>query len=69
MTDYLINFAATLDPNSKKTLLAGQEWPKYTNDTRTLLVFKGLQSLGLMDDNYRAEALDFGTQLLLEYPM
>lgn len=70
MADYLINFAATLDPNSKTTLLAGQNWPQYTNESRTLLVFKdGLEPLGLTEDTYRADAIEFGTQVMLDYPL
>lgn len=70
MTDYLINFAVNLDPNNETTLLTGQEWPKYTNSSPQLLTFQdGLTPLTLIDDTYRAEAFDFGIQLLLNNPI
>lgn len=70
MTNYLINFVVNLDPNNKTTLLTGQKWPQYTNASRQLLTFQdGFVPLKLIDDTYRAEAMDFGIEAMLKYPL
>lgn len=70
MTDYLINFVVNLDPNNKRTLLTGQYWPKYTNSSPQLLTFQdGLFPLTLTSDTFRADAFDYGIQVLLNNPM
>jgi acetylcholinesterase len=70
MTDFLINFVVNLDPNNRTTPLTGQKWPKYTKAAPKLLTFQdGVVPLTLTDDTYRSEAFDFGTQVLLDYPI
>jgi acetylcholinesterase len=50
MRDYLINFAANLDPNYS----SGFNWPKWTSGSPTLLTFlDGLFPLALGQDMYR----------------
>lgn len=68
MTDFLINFAVNLDPNNKTDPI--QEWPKYTTSSPQLLTFlDGTVPFGLINDTYREEAMEFGIQVLLDYPM
>jgi len=56
MTDVLINFAATLDPNGK----TGIHWPKYTTSSPQLLTFlDGNVPLVITQDTFRAEAISF----------
>ncbi|GLB38556.1 putative type-B carboxylesterase lipase family protein [Lyophyllum shimeji] len=67
MADYLIRFAANLDPNPKSSV----QWPKYTTATRKLLTFTD----GLFDDEvitedtYRQEAMAFLTNVTLAHPI
>ncbi|KAJ3998821.1 Alpha/Beta hydrolase protein [Lentinula boryana] len=66
MADYLIRFAATLDPNGN----TGIEWPQYTTSSPNMLQFNdGLIPLTLSLDNYRESAISFTTQLLLANPV
>ncbi|KAJ3988381.1 Alpha/Beta hydrolase protein [Lentinula detonsa] len=66
MADYLIRFAATLDPNGD----TGIEWPQYTTSSPNMLQFNdGLIPLTLSLDNYRESAISFTTQLLLANPV
>ncbi|KAJ3863949.1 Alpha/Beta hydrolase protein [Lentinula novae-zelandiae] len=66
MADYLIRFAATLDPNGN----TGIEWPQYTTGSPNMLQFNdGLIPLTLSLDNYRESAMSFTTQLTLTNPV
>ncbi|KAJ4482483.1 Alpha/Beta hydrolase protein [Lentinula aciculospora] len=66
MADYLIRFAATLNPNGN----TGIEWPQYTSGSPNMLQFNdGLIPLTLSLDNYRESAISFSTQLLLVNPV
>ncbi|KAJ3729396.1 Alpha/Beta hydrolase protein [Lentinula raphanica] len=66
MADYLIRFAATLDPNGN----TGIEWPQYTTASPNMLQFNdGLIPLTLSLDNYRESALSFTAQLMLVNPV
>lgn len=66
MADYLIRFAATLDPNSK----TGLQWPKYTTSSPKLLTFlDGLIPEVITDDTYRKEAMAFITNVTLAHPI
>ncbi|KAJ3790209.1 Alpha/Beta hydrolase protein [Lentinula aff. detonsa] len=66
MADYLIRFAATLDPNGN----TGIEWPQYTTSSPNMLQFNdGLIPLTLSLDDYRESAISFTTQLLLANPV
>ncbi|KAG5352839.1 hypothetical protein C0989_000181 [Termitomyces sp. Mn162] len=57
MADYLIRFAANLDPNSIK----GIQWPKYDRKTRKLLTFNDdlISRESITEDNYRVGAMEF----------
>ncbi|KAF8073584.1 carotenoid ester lipase precursor [Lyophyllum atratum] len=67
MADYLIRFAANLDPNPKYST----PWPKYTTATRKLMTFTD----GIFDDEvittdtYRKEAMAFLTNVTLAHPI
>ncbi|KAF9265365.1 carotenoid ester lipase precursor [Marasmius fiardii PR-910] len=66
MADYLIRFAATLDPNGD----TGIPWPKYTTTSPNLLTFQDIfQSLVITQDTYRQEAMQVSTNILLEHPL
>ncbi|KAI0645330.1 carotenoid ester lipase precursor [Trametes meyenii] len=65
MADYLIRFASTLNPNGDGAF----HWPRYTQDNPQLLTFQdGEVPLALSLDTYRAEAIDYVTELSLAYP-
>ncbi|KAG7088708.1 hypothetical protein E1B28_012678 [Marasmius oreades] len=66
MADYLIRFAAILDPNGS----TGIPWPKYTTESPNMLTFQdGLPSLVITQDTYRKEAMEVATKILLEHPL
>jgi carboxylesterase type B len=66
MVDYLVRFAATLDPNGN----TGIEWPAYTTSSPNMLQFNdGLIPLSISQDTYRVAAMNFTTQLLLRDPV
>ncbi|KAF8964271.1 Alpha/Beta hydrolase protein [Flammula alnicola] len=66
MEDYLIRFAATLNPNS----LTSFQWPKYTLQSRQLLTFlDGLIPLIITADTYRQAAMNFVTNVTLATPV
>ncbi|KAG7088712.1 hypothetical protein E1B28_012681 [Marasmius oreades] len=67
MADYLIRFAANLDPNGN----TGIDWPKYTTATPNMLTFQddALQRLVITQDTYRKEALQVATRVLMEHPL
>ncbi|KAI0265655.1 carotenoid ester lipase precursor [Gloeopeniophorella convolvens] len=66
MTDYLIRFAATLNPNGKTNI----NWPRYTTQSPQLLTFlDGPTPEVITQDTYRAKQLAFMTQLFLENPI
>ncbi len=70
MADYLVNFVNKLDPNGK----TGISWPQYTTKSPQLLEFydlviSGLNGLKITNDDYRVDAMNFITQLSLQYPL
>ncbi|KAF9464209.1 carotenoid ester lipase precursor [Collybia nuda] len=66
MTDYLIRFATTLDPNGK----SGLQWPKYTTSSPKLLTFlDGLIPQIITQDTYRKEGMAFLTNITLAHPI
>ncbi|KAJ7660449.1 carotenoid ester lipase precursor [Mycena rosella] len=66
MTDYLINFATNLDPNGKTV----PNWPGYTTAAPNMMTFlDGLFPTTISQDTYRADAMNFLTQLTLEFPI
>lgn len=65
MADYLIRFAATLNPNGN-----GYQWPKYNLQTRQLLEFSdGFITLSTTTDTYRQEAMAAIIQATLANPI
>jgi len=68
MADYLIRFAAKLDPNGGNL----QQWPKYTATSRNLLTFQDglLQApLTITQDTFRTQAFNVMTNLSLAHPI
>jgi len=66
LTDYLINFATTLNPNGNTV----PNWPAYTTKTPNMMTFlDGLFPTTITQDTYRAEAIQFLTNLTLEFPI
>ncbi|KAI8974600.1 carotenoid ester lipase precursor [Trametes punicea] len=68
MTDFLIRFVHTLDPNGRP----GSEihWPAYTPESPRLLAFvEGEEALEVIPDTFREEAMDFLVSLALDQPM
>ena len=69
LTDYLIQFVATLDPNghSNRTI----SWPRYDSSRRQMLrvLDDKDESLAIGQDDAREEAMEFMTALSLRYPL
>ena len=66
MQDYLIRFAATLDPNGD----GAPYWPRYTNDAKQMLAFSDTEpKLSIMLDTYREEQMAYLTKLSLADPI
>ena len=66
MGDYLIRFAATLDPNGDGAF----PWPRYTTSEPKLLTFNdGPTPLNITMDTYRAPGMALLTKLSLEDPI
>lgn len=65
MTDFLVRFVHTLDPNGGTEI----HWPAYTSESPRLLAFvDGETSLEVIPDTFRKDAMDFVTQLSLAQP-
>ncbi|KAA1472212.1 carotenoid ester lipase precursor [Dentipellis sp. KUC8613] len=66
MADYLVRFAANLDPNGN----TGINWPKYTTESPNLLTFlDGSTPLTITQDTYRSDGFNALTKLSLEHPI
>ncbi|RPD60509.1 carotenoid ester lipase [Lentinus tigrinus ALCF2SS1-7] len=66
MGDYLIRFAATLDPNGDGAV----QWPRYTNSAPLMLTFNDAQpTFNVTRDTYREEEMKYLTKLSLADPM
>ncbi|EIW58886.1 carotenoid ester lipase precursor [Trametes versicolor FP-101664 SS1] len=66
MTDYLVRFVTTLNPNG----LGAYFWPNYLPNCTQLLTFlDGDTTLDIIMDDFRQNATDFLTQLSLEQPI
>ncbi|KAJ6462794.1 carotenoid ester lipase precursor [Mycena vitilis] len=66
LTDYLINFASTLNPNGKTV----PNWPAYTTATPNMMTFlDGVIPTTISQDTYRAAGMAFLTNLTLEFPV
>ncbi|KAI9442992.1 Alpha/Beta hydrolase protein [Lactarius indigo] len=68
LTDYLINFATNLDPNSSGL---GPQWPRYTTSSRQLMTLVDGQATNrtITLDTYRVEAMEYLTKLRLANPL
>jgi len=70
MTDYLVRFATTLDPNDGNKNATEIEWPRYTLETRKMLTFlDGTPSLTITEDTYREKAMEVMTDIFLVNPL
>ncbi|KAK7029558.1 hypothetical protein VNI00_014435 [Paramarasmius palmivorus] len=66
MTDYLVRFTATLNPNGN----TGINWPEYTKEQPTMLQFQdGFVPLTLTQDTYRQQPMEVITQISLAHPV
>ncbi|ETW82195.1 Esterase/Lipase [Heterobasidion irregulare TC 32-1] len=66
MVDYLVRFAANLDPNGA----TGIGWPKYTNSSPQLMTFQdGAVPLAITQDTFRQQGIAYLIQLSLEFPL
>ncbi|KAI0036079.1 Alpha/Beta hydrolase protein [Vararia minispora EC-137] len=62
MTDYLVRFATTLDPNGGNTNASQIYWPQYTFDEPKMLTFLDEDSLAITEDTFRKE----GIQIIID---
>ncbi|KAI0028025.1 carotenoid ester lipase precursor [Vararia minispora EC-137] len=70
MTDYLIRFATTLDPNSGNTNVTEIQWPRYTLEGKKILTFlDGKVPLRIEEDTFRDEEIKTMTKFLLANPL
>lgn len=68
MTDYLVYFVNTGNPNGQDSGLI--EWPPYNLQDRNQLVFlDGDVPLAIEPDNYRVGGFDKLTELSLKFPL
>ncbi|KAJ7124165.1 carotenoid ester lipase precursor [Mycena epipterygia] len=66
LTDYLINFATSLNPNGNTV----PNWPAYTSATPNVMTFlDGLIPTMITQDTYREAGMQFLTNLTLEFPI
>ncbi|KAI0699605.1 carotenoid ester lipase precursor [Cerioporus squamosus] len=66
MTDFLVRFVNTLDPNGGPQI----DWPAYTRQLPQLLAFvEGKTPLEVIPDTFRKEAMEFVTKLSQAEPL
>ena len=66
MTDFLVRFVNTLDPNGGPQI----DWPQFTVDSPKMLAFvEGSTPLQVIEDTFRKEAIAFLTNLSLAQPL
>jgi len=66
MSEYLIRFAANLDPNGGTNI----KWPEYKPDAPSMLtLLDGSILLQITQDDYRVEAMRGVNELMLKYPL
>ncbi|KAH8983925.1 carotenoid ester lipase precursor [Lactarius akahatsu] len=66
LTDYLIHFVTNLDPNGR----SGPHWPQYTTSSPQLLtLLDGAVPADITLDTYRADGMNFLTELSLVHPL
>lgn len=70
LTDYLVRFVATLDPNDY-TNSSAIRWPAYntTDVPEYLLLLDSATSMEVKKDTFREEAISFLTDLCLAEPL
>jgi acetylcholinesterase len=61
--DYLIHFATNLDPNGGSS----PRWPQYTNASPQLMTLLPSNGTDITQDTFRADGLDYITQLHLAH--
>ncbi|KAJ6482757.1 carotenoid ester lipase precursor [Mycena sanguinolenta] len=67
--EYFIRFVATLNPSPASNSSTQITWPRYTTKSPDMLTFlDGDVPLTITQDDYRVEAIQAGTELLLKYP-
>ncbi|KAF7366926.1 Carboxylic ester hydrolase [Mycena sanguinolenta] len=67
--EYFIRFVATLNPSPASNASTQIVWPRYTTKSPDMLTFlDGDVPLTITQDDYRVEAIQAGTELLLKYP-
>lgn len=65
MLDYVINFVNHFDPNGNTVA----NWPQYTPSNPTLLtLLDGASPVVLTNDTFRAQAIEYLTELTLASP-
>ncbi|KAI0628174.1 Alpha/Beta hydrolase protein [Trametes polyzona] len=72
MTDFLIRFVATLDPNDCNDSCVPPDtyWPAYTPESPQMLVFKdGKKTLKVVNDTFREEAIDASSSVLVSHKL
>ena len=73
LTDYIIQFVATLDPNGASGSASNRTiaWPRYEPATRRMLVLREGEGepLSIGRDDAREEAMEFVAALSLKYPL
>ena len=66
LTNYLVRFVTTLNPNGFGNVL----WPQYTLQSPTLLTFlDGLDPITFKQDTFRAQQIAFLNNLTLNHPL
>jgi len=67
MTDYLVNFVNTLNPNG----WSQPNWPKYTTKTPNMMTFTDniFSPTKITQDTFRQEAMNFVSQVMLANPL
>ena len=66
MDDYVVNFAYRHDPNNG----TGPTWPEYTAEDPLVYTFGSnlSQSPTITPDTFRADGMDYLTELLIAHP-
>lgn len=66
LQDYIINFGYNLDPNGPTV----PKWARYTTAVPTMLtLLDGTPAIGVINDTYRAAAIEGVTAIGLKYPI
>lgn len=70
LTDYLINFVNTLDPNGLASSNANVTWPKYSTKSPQLITFlDGDTPVEITQDDYRKDAIKYVGQVMMNNPV